>query len=292
MYVSLWALALLSLLRSPFAFGASNFHLRNHTGLLFLYDFTEGQKSEAVPTEARDITGRYLMGNLTTSPTTVSWSASRQGMSIPSVSGGVRAESQVSSAALLSHLSSEFSLEFFFSSPNNQLPQNVLLTGFGSWAAGAPFSQCDAANVVSEGGWRLSSTLGANLVFDGVFLVSGNPTCLSLSVSITTNTLRHFVVRGRDGLLSVVAHGSTATISDSNVVFSPSLWARHPAPLTIANPHPTSGWTGTMYMAAMYDRYFENAEITSNRDFGPPNSLPVTTPSLSIPEDETVTLFP
>lgn len=75
-------------------------------------------------------------------------------------------------------------------------------------------------------------------------------------------------------------------------MFSPSLWARHAAPLTIANPHATTGWTGTMYMVAMYDRYLSDAEIAANQDFGPPNSLPTTLPSLSIPEDSTTTLYP
>ena len=47
-----------------------------------------------------------------------------------------------------------------------------------------------------------------------------------------------------------------------------------------------------MYMIAMFDRFLSNADVTANRDFGPPNSLPVTLSSLSIPEDETTTLYP
>lgn len=288
----LLSLALLLTLRSPLAQGASNFHLRNHTGLLFLYDFTEGQRSEAVPTNARDITGRYLMGNLTTSPTAVSWSASQQGMRIPSPAGGVRAESLETSAALLSHLSTDFSLEFFLNSPPNDVGTNFLIAGFGDWPAGAPFSPCDPTNTVSEGGWRLYSSFGITLTFDGVFFFDDVAICRSLSLTIAANTLRHFVIRVQTGVVSVVSHEASTSFPYDEIRFSPTLWNRNPAPLTIANPHPTSGWTGTMHMIAMYDRFLSNAEIAANRDFGPPNSLPTPTPTLSIPEDSTTTLYP
>lgn len=282
--------ALTLLLRSPTGEAASNFHLRNHTGLLFLYGFTEGQATATIPSHVEDITGRYLLGNLTTSTVgAVSWSSERQGMQVPSRFGGVRAESELDSDLVLSELSSEFTLELFLQSPNNPLDEPILIGGFGDWTPGAAFVSCDA----STGGWQIHSTLGANVVFSGVFAVSGVPTCLSLSVSITTNTLRHFLVRVRDGLISVVCHGSTANLPDSNVVFDPSLWARHPAPLAFASPHASSGWTGFVYMAAMYDRYFSNAEVASSRDAGPPNSKPFTSvTSVEAPEDSAVELYP
>lgn len=281
------------LLRSPHALGASNFHLRNHTGLLFLYAFDEAQTLSSSPTYVRDRTGRGLMGNLTTSQATVSWSQERQGMRIPSISGGVRAESERSSASLLSLLSSDFTIEMFFSSPNNVGSTNLLIAGFGNWPPGAPFAPCDTNNTVMEGGWRIYSSLGPNLVFDGIFSVDGVPTCRSLSTAITLNTLRHLIVRVRDGSLAFSVHGSTQVDPSSDLSFNSALWARHTAPLTLANPHPTTGWTGSVYMIAMYDRFLSGTEIAANRDIGPPNSVPViASPTLSIPEDETTTLYP
>ena len=95
LWVLLWASA-------PGALGASRFHERNHTGLLFLYDFTEGQVPTSPPSEIRDVSGRYLMGNLTASTSgAVVWSDTRQGMSIPIASGGVRAVTNESSERLL-----------------------------------------------------------------------------------------------------------------------------------------------------------------------------------------------
>ena len=190
----------------------------------------------------------------------------------------------------MTRLSSEFTLEFFLSNPNNPLSQNLLISGFGDWPPGAPYAQCDAMNTVSEGGWRLSSRLGSVLEFEAIMVDSGVPTCLSSTIAIPTNTLRHLVIRARTGELSVVSHGSFTGVAGSPT-FSPSLWARHSAPLTIANPHVTTGWTGTLYMVAMYDRYLSDTEIAANRIFGPPNSFSygnVTT--LGIAEDARTTL--
>lgn len=288
-----WAVALLPLLRSPSALGASNFHLRNHTGALFLYAFDNGQVPTSPPSYVPDRLGLNLMGNLTTSTSgAVTWSAIQQGMSIPIATGNARAVSQSSSASTVSRLSTEFTLEFFISNPFNPRSQSLLIAGFGSWVPGEPFSPCDSSSP-TEGGWRLSSSLGAGIDFEGVLEINGVPTCQSISVAIETDTPRHLVVRARHGTLSIVTHINSFSATDPSVRFSSSLWARNPAPLTIASPHPTSGWIGSMYLAAMYDRYLSNAEIATNRDLGPPNSLPTcATTTLTALEDGTSTLFP
>lgn len=267
--------------------GANNFHQRNHTGLLFLYTFGEGQLSDTAPSWAVDVSGRGLLGNLTTT-NFVSWSSSRQGISVPSSSGGARAQSQRTSSSLLSQLSSEFTLEFFFLSPINPLSKNLLIAGFGEWPSGSEYQPCDFEST----GWRLSSYIASAIDFDAVLSVGGTPTCVARSISIAANTLRHLVVRAHDGTLSIVSQENTVAAVGPTLVFSPSLWARHPAPLTIANPHTTTGWTGSLFMVAMYDRYLSDTEISSNYATGPPNSFPTPTPTLSIPEDETTTLYP
>jgi hypothetical protein len=285
---------LLVLLVAPLgALAASRFHERDHTGLLFLYDFTEGQVPTSPPTQARDFSGRFLMGNLTTSTTgAVSWSANRQGVSVPSIGGGARVESQLTSAGVLAALTSEFSIELFLSSPSNPMSSPLLIAGFGDWPSGAPFPPCDVSNTMSEGGWRLLSALGTIIAFDAVVLVNGAPTCLSLSVYISANTLRHVVFRGRNGVISLVSHTASATTVSGNPMFSPALWARHPAPLTIASSHVATGWIGTLYMIAMYNRYLSDAEIAANRVFGPPNSVPhAATAALALNEDLSTTLF-
>ena len=121
-------------------------------------------------------------------------------------------------------------------------------------------------------------------------MVGGAPVCTGVSLSISTNQLQHFVIRGRPGLVSLVTHGSIA--SGDGVDFVPSLWGRHPSPLTLAPPHPKTAWTGTLYMIAMYDRFLSNGEISAKLAAGPPNSLPATISSLSILEDATTTLYP
>mgnify|MGYP001594127019 CR=1 FL=1 len=266
---------ILMLAAPPSVLGVSRFHERNHTGLLFLYGFDDGQLTTTAPTHVRDLSGRYLMGNLTTSTTgAVTWSAARQGMTIPSIAGGSRATSQLTSAGVLPLLTNEFSLEFFFSSPLNPVSQNLLIAGFGDWPPGTPFPSCDAANMVSEGGWRLFSSLGTNIQFFGVLSIDGTPTCVNAAVSIAANTLRHLVVRVQPDYISMVSHGSVDISTIPGLVFAPSLWARHSAPLTIATPHVSNGWTGVIYMVALYNRYLSTTEIAANRVLGPPNSLP------------------
>jgi hypothetical protein len=254
---------------------ASRFHERNHTGLLFLYDFTEGQVPTSPPSEVRDVSGRYLMGNLTASTTgAVAWSASRQGMSIPNIGGGARATSQLTTAALLPLLTDEFSIEFFLSSPVNPLSQNLLIAGFGDWGAGTPFPVCDATNTATEGGWRMSADQGSLIDVDVVMSVGGTPTCVSVSIGISTNTLVHIVVRARAGELSIFSHGSDTIVSTPNPTLSPTLWTRRYTPLVLSSPHVTNGWTGSLYMLAMYDRFLADDEIEENRSLGPPNSVP------------------
>jgi hypothetical protein len=118
--------------------------------------------------------------------------------------------------------------------------------------------------------------------------MNGEPTCVSNTFAVTSDTLRHLVIRGQAGILSVSTHGGTSNIFGVN--FAPTLWARHPAPLVIASPHATMGWLGTMYMVAMYDRYLSNAEIAANLALGPPNSFPYGGGTLEVDEDVSAAL--
>jgi hypothetical protein len=257
------------------AHGASRFHERNHTGLLFLYAFDEGQVSDSLPTHIRDVSGRQLMGNLTASATgAVSWSASRQGMSIPSSGGGARAVSTMNSSMLVSRLGNEFSMEVFISNPYNPLWQGLSIAGFGSYAPGSPFETCATTPPVSYGGWHLYAHVVDAVEFSTTIDVNGGAQCVTIGVPVILDTLRHIVVRARDGIVSMRSHGSNIMVESPVLRIDPALWARHPSPLTIASPHAESGWTGTMYMVAFYNRYLSNAEIDLNMILGPPNSFP------------------
>jgi hypothetical protein len=269
------------------AAAVNRFHERNHTGLLFLYAFDEGQHSVSPPSEVRDVSGRYLMGNLTTSTSgTVTWAADRQGMRIPNPSGGVRALTQLSSAALLPFLTDEFSLEFFISSPNNPLSSDLHIAGFGDLTPGAPFAGCDASSDSTvEGGWRLSSFLGTAIDFTSVLVINDAPECESVSIAVVANNLHHIVVRARNGRLAIVSHGNQFTVTATNPTFLPEVWGRNPSRLVLASPHPTTGWTGTIYMVAMYNRYLSNEEVAANRVLGPPNSVPYGAGAVEVDED-------
>jgi len=244
------------------------------------------------PTEVRDVSGRNLMGNLTTSTTgAVSWNDAQQGMTMPSISGGSRAVSEKASGDLLSLLTDEFSLEFWMRSPINERSQKLLIAGFGDWAPGSPFPVCNATETTNDGGWRLYSTLGGGIQFTGVFSVGGIPTCVTTVVSITTIAPRHLVARGRNGRVSIRTHGSVDTISSISPVFTPSLWGRYSAPLTLANPHVENAWVGSLFMVAMYDRYLSDAEVAEKRDQGLPNSVPkAAVNAVNSGEDEEATL--
>jgi hypothetical protein len=273
------------------AAAASRFHERNHSGLLFLYTFDEGQVPTSPPSEVRDVSGRYLMGNLTASTTgAVSWSATRQGMTIPSIGGGVRATSVQSSAAVLPLLTNEFSLEFFLRSPDNPVISNLLIAGFGDWVPGAPFEPCNSNEASSDGGWRLFQRFGDLLTFAGVFSSNGVPTCFAGSISLAVDTVHHLVVRARPGVMALVSDDSFTTISADDPTFDPEIWGRNTAPLTLALPHVATGWTGSLYMVAMYDRYLSDDEIAANRVLGPPNSVPYGAGAVEVDEDVSVPL--
>jgi hypothetical protein len=275
----------------PGALGASRFHERNHTGLLFLYTFDEGQVPTSPPTQVRDVSGRYLMGNLSTSPTgAVTWDAARQGMTVPSTSGGSRAVSQLTSENALSALTNEFSLEFFFSTPFNSLSEDLLIAGFGDWAPGSPLGRCNASDTTSEGGWRLVASVDNVVEFFTVLSVSGTPTCGSVAPTVVVDSLRHLVVRIRGNVLTAVSHGNTVTNTAPGLSFDPAIWARHFAPLTLASPHVDRAWVGSLYMVAMYDRYLSNAEIAANLALGPPNSFPYGGGTLEVDEDVSAAL--
>lgn len=288
-------LALLSLFDPPGARAGNRFHERNHTGLLFLYGFDEGQRTSSIPTQARDYSNKYLMGNLTTSTTgSILWNSTRQGFRVPSISGSTRAVSQLSSEAVLPLLRSEFSIEFFISTPQNPVSQSLLIAGFGDWPPGAPFAGCDASDTLTDGGWRLYSTLGNVIRFSATIHFNGGPYCSeNIAIPVTLNTLTHLVARGRDGVIDMRSMTATSYFNPSGTTFNPSYWARHHAPLTLASPHATNGWTGSIFMISMYDRYLSNTEVEAKRLSGPPNSLAVTlTSSIPITEDTTTTLYP
>lgn len=295
----LWFLALLPLLlRSPLAEAGNRFHERNHTGLLVLYGFDDGQRSADLhPTSARDYTGRGLLGNLTTSSTSVAWDATQQGLRVPGPSGSTRAVSQQTSASLLSRLSSEYSIEFFvLSTVHPPEAGQDIIAGFGDWQPGSSAPLCDA-NTPSDGGWRLVSAYGDSQCDTLRAQVSGylhgEPACFQLSFANCPLGLRHLVLRARDGEISIATHGGVSASVDAGISFAPSLWARRPTPLSIAVPNPGSGWVGSIYSIAFYDRYLSDAEVAQNLIYGPPNSLPVASVSaLSLTEDLTATLYP
>jgi hypothetical protein len=285
------AALLVALCLVPGALAASRFHERNHSGLLFLYTFDDGQVPTSPPSEVRDASGRYLMGNLTTSTTgAVSWSTTRQGMTIPNVGGGTRVRSQLTSANVLSSLSDKFTIEIFLSNPRNPRSEALLVAGFVDWAPGSRFVRCEASDPIGNGGWMISSGIGGVLDFEFVMVVGGVPTCHYGEIALPTDTLRHLVIRAYDGIFDITSHGSYADRSVGSPIFSPQTWARLYTPLAIATPHASNGWPGTIYMIAMYDRALSDEEIAANRGFGPPNSFPYGGGALEVDEDVGVTL--
>lgn len=283
------------LLFDPLWVRAGNrFHERNHSGLLALYGFDDGQlATNLLPTTARDYTGLGYLGNLTTSTSTITWQADRAGFAIPSRHGGFRAVSQQSTLGLLQHIQSEFTIEFFLKSPSNP-GSSVLVAGFGEWAPGAAFPVCDPSETATaEGGWRLYSAPGNVMNFQVLMSVNGVPDCFEAGFVNVPDTLRHCVIRSRNNELSVVSHGAIGAVEDPSVSFNRELWMRHETHLTYAVPQPSNGWKGTMYMTAIYDRYLTSTEIEAKQNLGPPNSLPVASVS-SLPVDEDVTeiLYP
>lgn len=278
------------------ALAGSRFHERNHTGLLALFGFDDGQRSADLhPTTARDYTGLGLLGNLTTSTSAIAWTADRAGFTIPSDGGGSRATSQLSTASLIQSLTDEFSIEMFLLNPSNQSPNNVLVAGFGDWPPGSAFPQCDSGASTVEGGWRLYAPFGSGMRFQAVMQVDSSPSCLEVTFPTSPSVLRHAVLRANGEELSAVSHGGISVASDTGVHFNPSLWSRHAAHLTFAVPHPSEAWKGSIFMWAIYNRYLSTAEVAQNRIYGPPNSLPVATAAatpLALTEDVTATLYP
>lgn len=229
------------------------------------------------------------MGNLTTSTTTISWSQSRAGFSVPSASGSTRAVSQQSVDALAQHLSDEVSIEFFISNPTNPGGE-VIIAGFGNWAPGTAFPRCDNEESTVEGGWRMYSALGNSVRIQVLLTVNGVPGCFEESFVAMNNVLRHCVLRVRSGEVSLVSHGGIDVTNAPGIELDATLWKRH---LTFATPQPNEGWLGSVFMFAVFDRYMSTEEVAANREFGPPNSLAVaTTSSLAVTEDVAVSLFP
>ena len=286
-------LLLLSLFDPQWGWAGNRFHERNHTGLLVLYGFDDGQRSiDLHPTTARDYTGLGLLGNLTTSTSAIAWNADRAGFTMPfGEGGGSRAVSQRTVAALTQHLNDEVSIEFFISNPTN-LGGNVVIAGFGDWPPGSPFPTCDSRASTVEGGWRMYSALGNSIRIQVLLTVDGVVGCFEVSFVATNNVLRHCVIRVRNGEVSFVSHNGIDIVTDSGIALDPALWKGH---LTFAVPQPTEGWMGSIFMTAIYNRYFSTAEVAQNRNYGPPNSLPVASAAsspLATTEDVTTTLYP
>lgn len=123
--------------------------------------------------------------------------------------------------------------------------------------------------------------------------LNGVPTCQSVQLIVTSNVPVHLLVRAKDGVIEMLSSTGIAERALTGLAVNSSLWARHYAPLTVASPHATNSWTGTVYMTAIFDRYISTVEFATNRELGPPNSLPVASVSvLGITEDLTSTLYP
>jgi hypothetical protein len=268
------------------AAAASRFHERNHSGLLFLYTFDEGQRSASPPSEIRDVSDLNLMGNLTTSTNgAVSWDVAQQGMRIPSIAGGARAVGQRDISAILPLMSSEFTIEIWLRTPINPNSVNQFVVGFGGRPETTPYYEC-----VLDGGWQLITGLGSTLHFITHILVDGVPTCQHLTVSVSTNVPQLITLRMRDGLLMMLRNyaGASGGAYDG-YSFSPPLW-QYTTPLNIATPTSSNGWTGTIYMIAMYDRFLSNAEVNAHWQYGPPNSFPYGAGAVEVDEDVSVPL--
>lgn len=287
------------LLLPSVALGGNRFHERNHAGLLALYGFDDGQRDANLrPTHARDYTGRYLLGNLTTSTSTITWNRDRAGFTVPSDFGGQRVVSERNSSDLVRQLSSSaFTIEFFMSNTVNTR-KDIIVFGFGNWLPGRSFPACDSdGQDTDEGGWRMASFLGESLAFQTVMMVNDpvpQPGCFELSFATLSNTLRHGVLGYSDpGLLRVKTHSSSDVIYYPDLLsFSPELWLRNPTHLTFAPPHPHLGWKGTIFMIAIFDRFLPDDEVALNRALGPPNSLATTeTTSIETVEDTTLVLW-
>lgn len=289
-------LFLLALFDPTRGWAGNRFHERNHTGLLTLFGFDDGQRSSDLhPTSARDYTGLGLLGNLTTSTSAIVWSADRAGFTVPASSGGSRVTSMQSSNDVLSRLTTEVSVEFFISAPTNPSLQYLFIAGFGEWPPGSPFPVCTSDQSTTEGGWRLFQADGDGIAVQLVVSNNGAPTCVHLGFVNVANSLRHVVFRGRPGEISLVSHGTIDRIPNPAISFNASHWARNPSHLTFALPQPMEGWIGTIFMTAIHNRYLSDAEVAQNRIYGPPNSLPVASAAASpiaTTEDVTMTLYP
>jgi hypothetical protein len=263
LWVVLWAVLV------PGGLAASRFHERNHTGLIWGVDLTEGQRSPTPPAFAQDVTGNGYLGNLSMSRGgDVVWDVARQGFSTPSSAGGVRAVSQLPSESLLQHISSEMTLEFWFSSPTNLRTHPVMIAGMTD----GPEITCAHDRFA----WVLYSTLGTVIRFRIMLHAIGfGAFCSEYSVSVTENALSYIVVRARDGLINMRIAGSSSGEPQPTLRLDTTILTRPPTSLYIAPNHGYDAWRGSVRWIGMYDRFLETAEITTNRNAGPPNSLPV-----------------
>lgn len=268
--------------------GASRFHERNHTGLLALYGFDDGQRSvDLKPTTARDYTGLGLLGDLIVSTTAVEWSANRAGFSVGTV-GGNRMVSEKTSRDLVGRLGNEFSIEIWITSGVNL--GDVFIMGFGNWTAGSSVQYCDADSV-DEGGWRTFASLGYGVRSQLVSLYDGTPGCIEFSYASDDLLPRLSVIRGRPSFLGVYSEGAFERTIDPHDRIGAPYWLQHPAHLTIATPSANRAWKGSIYMIAFYNRFIEDAEMNRNKIFGLPNSLPTATRSaIAATEDVTIAL--
>jgi hypothetical protein len=299
---------LLILLFIQGALAASRFHERNDSGLLFMYTFDEGQQSTTPPSKIRDISGRGLLGDLTSATNgDVNWDPARQGATFPSPYGGVRMVSERNTSDLLDAAGAVFTMEFWLRSPLNgklcQLSSSAVyqekwIAGFGDATAGGAFQPCGESSP-SEGGWRLFSrcddsvtnqvTLHFSFVHIHPFWMV--PVCKFFWVPVVANAVSYIYIRSNGVAANGFSYGIAGASADGPL--SATVWRRSdPKYLTVATSHNSGGWTGHVHMIAMHNRYLSNAEVNANYAIGPPNSFPrAATAALATSEDTAAALI-
>jgi len=290
----MWALLVL-LVCLPGAFGASRFHERNNTGLLWAFDMTAGQLSDSPPAFVPDFTGRGLLGNLTTATNgAIQWNPTRQGFRIPTTAGGPRAVSQLTSAAVTPLIPTEFAIELFFSSPINPASFPRHIASFG--AETSPDS-CEYGGATSTGGWRIISNFWGEIRFTVAMMQNGAPYCVEATFEVDVDQLQHVVFQVGPGSLGdtyydtmvyIKSHSMQTWRFPPNLSLNSSRWdARR---LILGDPDQPPPWGGSLYWIGMYDRVLSIAEIDANQAFGPPNSFPYGVGGVTATEDAPLVL--
>jgi len=287
-WVTMWPLLAL-LVCLPGALGVSRFHERNMSSVIAMYTFQEGQLSETPPTHVRDLGGRGL-GDLMVSTRDVTWSASQQGMMVPSIAGNTRAISSWTSAdmaALLPNAAISIELiarcKYFDDIPWGK---GKFIAGMGDWRAwGYPGTACDAwAGPESTGVWAVWQRTPRSIYFTVIVTLNGVRRCISDAVIAPCFGNSYFGGTGEFSAMLAVGNGGfaiylNAGVSDAfGTVLEPVLaqWTAAAAPLEIARPASvTTTWADGMIRALVFhNRSLTESEFNQLRALGPPNSFP------------------